>query len=179
MHRWERLFADLDAQADNAERLALDAEVAERTRTERGRIRLSDRLRAAEDPITVRIGGDLIRGRVLDVGPDWVLLALSDPPVTEILVATAAIQAIDGLTMRAQEPGSAGPVAERLDLRHVLRSLVRDREPVILATADGSMLRARLDRIGADHLDLTPLDTGDGSASRLVPFTAIATVRRD
>ncbi len=101
VHRWERLFADLEAQADSAAQLDLDAEVAERTRTERGRIRLSDRLRAADGPITVRVAGEVLQGRVLDVGPDWLLLELGDPPATEVLVALAAIQAIDGLPARA------------------------------------------------------------------------------
>jgi hypothetical protein len=178
VHRWERLFADLEAQADSAERLELDAEVAERTRTERGRIRMSDRLRAADGPVTVRAGSDVIHGRVLDVGADWVLVEVDDPAATEVLVALGAIQAIDGLTTRAQEPGSAGQVAERLDLRHVLRSLSRSRDPVLIATADGSRLRARLDRVGADHIDATALDLGDGSTSRLVPLSAISTVRR-
>ena len=178
VHRWERLFADLEAQADSAAQLDLDAEVADRTRTERGRIRLSDRLRAADGPVTVRVAGEVLQGRVLDVGPDWLLLELGDPPATEVLVALAAIQAIDGLPARAAEPGSAGRVAERLDLRHVLRGLARDREPVVVASTDGVRLRARLDRVGADHVDLTPLDIGQASASRLVPLTAIATVRR-
>lgn len=45
--RWDRLFDDLEAQLAAQTRLELDAEVAERTRTERSKITLGERVAGA------------------------------------------------------------------------------------------------------------------------------------
>src|SRR6266550_4315951 len=74
--RWERLFADLEAQADAVAANEFDTEVAERTRIEVGKLRLVDRLRpAAGHPVQVSCkGAGLVGGRLDRVGADWLLL---------------------------------------------------------------------------------------------------------
>ena len=179
--RWEELFADLEAQVVAEARAELEAEVADRTRRELARLRVADRLRGAEASgreITVTVLGDgPVSGRVGGVGPDWVLLVAG---AAEALVVLAAIEGVTGLGPEAAEPGSEGAVGSRLGLGHALRAVLRDRAEVRLATRSGSQVVGTLDRVGQDHLELCEHPPGEPrlrGARRLVPFTAIATVR--
>ena len=45
--RWDALFDDLETQLAASERLDLDAEIADRTRTEAAAVELADRLRGS------------------------------------------------------------------------------------------------------------------------------------
>jgi len=184
--RWEELFADLEAQVAADDRADLDAEVAERTRRETARLRLVDRLRGAESAghaLTVSVlggaasGSAVERGRVGGVGPDWVLLV---PDGAEVLVVLAAVESVLGLGPESAEPGSEGKVAGRLGLGHALRAVARDRAEVRLTTTAGSVLVGTVDRVGADHFELTDHPVGEPrqrGSRRLVPFSALATVR--
>ena len=76
--RWEELFDDLEAQLGAEERRERDSEVADRTRRERASITLVARLASS-------VGGHLglrlltgarVRGELLDLGQDWLLLRL-------------------------------------------------------------------------------------------------------
>ena len=183
--RWEGLFADLEGQVESAEALELAAEVADRTRRERGRIRLVDRLRPSLNrPLQVTVAGaGHLAGQLTAVGADWLLL--EEESGREALVPVAHLLRVQGLGTRAEEPGSEGRVAARLDLRSALRGLVRDRSSVHVVLRDGSDLSGTLDRVGLDHCELAMHAIGESRRSRsvrsldVVPVAALACVRRD
>lgn len=175
--RWDDLFADLEAQLEGEDRAALDAEVAERVRIERGAVTLLDRLRAhVGRPLTLDVGPVLVRGTVGDVGRDFVLVA--DEGGGESLVPVAALVSVAGLG-RAVAP-APGAVLRRLGLASALRALVRDRAEIRVVTAT-SELRGTPAFVAADHVDLVPLRRGDldGVAGQVlsVPLAALRVVR--
>lgn len=181
--RWERLFADLEAQAEALEAAEFAGEVAERTRHEIGALRLLDRLRAAEGH-TLRmsvLGGDTVVGAATDVGVDWLLLA--ERPEREALVALAAVTSVGGLGRWTAAPAVEGRLARSLDLRYVLRGITRDRSGVQATLVDGSSVVGTLDRVGADFVELAehpagePRRAGSVRAVRVLPITAIAVLR--
>jgi hypothetical protein len=181
--RWAELFRDLEAQAEAVAAAELVGEVADRTRRERSRIRVVDRLRAGvgRDVAVTVSGGGTLRGAVLDCGPDWLLLA--EEGGREALVALGAVLVVAGLDpASAAEPGSEGVVASRCGLGVALRGLARDRAPVTCVVLDGSSMTGTVDRVGADHLELAAHAVGErrprGAALRLIPFEALALVRR-
>ena len=169
--RWEQLFSDLEAQlaAGRADEARWD--VAELTRAERARVSLSDRLRAASGARlrVVTTPDEPLEGVVTEVGPHWVLLDLGGG--RRAVVPTAAVRTVEGLGPHAAPP--AGRTESALGLGHVLRALARDRVVVTVSTGAGT-LSGRLDRVGADHLDLVL----DVPARRVVsvPFGALRAV---
>lgn len=180
---WDDLFADLEAQFDALERAELASEVADRTRRERARIRLVDRLRASVGRrVVVHVSpGTPLAGVLERGGPDWLLLS---DPAGEVVVPTESVGWVSGLSARAEHPIARGHVAARLDLAHVLRGISRDRTAVTIALVDGGQLHGTVDRVGADHLDLADHEVGEPRrprgvrAMRVVPFAAIAYLRR-
>lgn len=181
--RWERLFADLSAAMHEAEG-DLTAEVADRTRSEFGRLRLVDRLRPAtgSDVGLIMRSGAHVMGTLVDVGPDWVLVA--ERAATETLVPLLAVDAVRGLGRRSAHPGSEGRVAARLDLRYALRRLARDRAPVAATLAGGATLTGTCDRVGADFIELAEHPAGEARRAgvvretRTVPLAALVLLRR-
>jgi hypothetical protein len=181
--RWEQLFADLEGQADAALRAEREAEVAERTREEVGRLRLVDRLRAASGTrLVLRVhGGGALTGTVADVGADWVLL--EEPDGGAALVPLAGVVALSGTGARSELPGSEGVVEQRLDLRYALRRLVRDRTTVEVVLSDGTAVTGTLDRVAADHVELAQHDRDEARRARavqqvlLLPLGAVGLVR--
>jgi hypothetical protein len=181
--RWEALFADLEAQAEQLAAAELQAEVADRTRREQALLGLVDRLReAAGHPLGVTVwGAGVVHGRLLDAGPDWLLL--EETGARDVLVALAAVLGVAGVGARSAVPGSEGEVGRRLDLRWALRGLARDRAGVSVVLRDGSALSGTLDRVGADHVDVAEHAPGEPRRAaavrqvRMVPLTAIALLR--
>jgi hypothetical protein len=166
------LFGDLEAQLDATRRADLQAELGERVRAERAAVSVVDRVRAATGS-RLRIwvtGGLVVDGDAVEVATQWVLLA---DGVRRVLVPTHALAGIAGLPTIAAPP--AGAVERRLSLGHALRALARDRVAVVVV-ADGYELGGRLERVGADHVDVTPLDGGP-AVPRAVPFGALRAVR--
>jgi hypothetical protein len=183
--RWDALFADLESQADALEHAERAAEVDERTRIEVAALGLVDRLRAAVGT-SLRlqcVGGPLLAGELRRVGPDWLLL--DEGSGREVLAPLAAVHGVTGLSRLSAVPDSASLVESRLTLRHVLRGVARDRSPVRLYRVDGSTLDATIDRVGADFIELALHAAGetrrrsDVREMALVPFAAVAAVRRD
>jgi hypothetical protein len=181
--RWERLFDDLEAQLDAAERDEFSTEVADRVRREAARLALLDRLRAScgvRLDITVQGAGQL-SGTLARAGPGWLLLDVAAQP--DALVAMDALVEVRGMSPGAREPATAGIVEARLDLGFVLRAVARDRSPVVVVARDGSRYSGTIDRVGADHLDLAehpagePRRAGQVSGVRVLTFAGIAVVR--
>jgi hypothetical protein len=181
--RWERLFADLDASAEEADRAELDAELVDRARGELGRIRLVDRLRAAiGHPVAVTLtGGMTLNGLLREVGPDWLLT--SEVAGREALVSLPAVCTFNGLGALSAVPQSEGRVTAKLDLRYALRRLARDRAAVATTLTDGSVLFGTCDRVGADFFELAEHSAGEPRRAgavrgvRTVPLSAFALAR--
>jgi hypothetical protein len=166
------LFADLEAQLDAGRRADLQADLAERVRAERASVSIADRVRAASG-VRLRVwllGGTVVEGVVADAASQWLLLA---DGARQVLVPTAAVAGVGGLAADSAPP--PGVVERRLSLGHALRALARDRAPVVVV-ADGYELAGRLERVGADHVDVTPTG-GPTAAARAVPFAALRAVR--
>lgn len=180
--RWQAFFDDLEGQFAAAQAAELAGEVAERSRIEAGRIRLTDRLAAATgSPVGVSLPGvGLVRGTLLDAGVDWLLL---EEGGREALVPLAAVLGVTGVGARAVVPQAPGQVGKRLDLRWALRGLARSRSGVVLVLRDGSTAAGTLDRVGADHVDLAEHAAGEARRAasvrgvRLVPLSALGLVR--
>lgn len=183
--RWELLFADLEGQLAAAEATELSMEVAERSRHELGALSIVDRLLAALGA-PVRCGtvaGDVLAGVIAEVGPDWLLIA---DPVTgayEELVALGAVGWVEGLG-RASAGGAKGPVWQRLNLRHALRALSRERAVIDVAVTGSPRCAGTLDRVGADYIDIAvhpadePRRPSSVRAVRTVPLATVISVRR-
>ncbi len=74
--RWDRLFDDLQAQLDADGQRELDLEVSDRTRRERARVGLHERLIAHRGlGVELRlVAGHQVSGTVADAGLDWLLV---------------------------------------------------------------------------------------------------------
>ena len=181
--RWQGLFADLEAQFEQAAAAELAGEVSERTRREAALLRMVDRMRpVAGHPLVVTVAGHgVLRGRLVDAGCDWLLL--EEPGGRELLVPLAAVLGVSGLGVRTAGPGTEGAVAKRLDLRWALRGLARGRTGMAVGLVDGSLVTGTLDRVGADHLDLAEHGLGEARRVaavrqvRMVPLAAVAVIR--
>lgn len=173
--RWERLFSDLEAQLEAARAQEARVGLVELVRAERASTRLADRLRASVGlPLRVQVGflpGEAdaaVVGDLVDVGADWLLLA--EQLGGRALVPLAAVQALSGLApYAAPEETSA---VSRLGLGHALRALSRDRVDAAVST-EARTLVGRLDRVGADHVDVTPA----AGPPWTVPIAALRVVR--
>lgn len=170
--RWQRLFADLQAEFDEAEAAAERAEDASRRRAETGAVRLVDRLAGALGrPLFLRCrGAGEVAGVLLEVGVDWLLLA--DDGRREVLVATSTVRAVAGLGRATAPPEDPGPVRARLDLRRALRGLARDRSVVQVVLDDGAVYTGTVDGVGADYVELA-----EHSADQPRRATAVRGVR--
>ena len=161
----------------------LRAEVTDRTRRERGSLRLVDRLRPGTGhPLSLQLAGaGTAHGMLAEIGPDWLLLAESAG--REVLVPLTALLSVSGVGQRSEPPGAAGQVARRLDLRWALRGLARSRAGVALVLTDGSVATGTLDSVGADHVDLAEHAPGEARRAtavrqvRVLPLAALALVR--
>lgn len=185
--RWTRLFDDLEAQLARQERADLALEVAEHVRAERGQVALLDRLLVtAGAQVSLRVRGvGPARGTVAEVGSGW--LVLSTPAEgagrrRALLVPLSAVLMVAGLSPRSD--GRDALAQRRLDLRHALRALSRDRAVVRLTDVEGGQVTGTIDRVGLDHLDLAdhpddlPRREPAVRQTHTVPFAAVATIRQ-
>jgi hypothetical protein len=181
--RWQQLFADLQAQLEEAEGAVERGEFASRARAEVGAVHLADRLRGAlGSPLSLGCrGAGQVTGRLVEVGVDWFLL--EDERARPCLVAAAAVRSVAGLGRLTGAPEAPGPVRARLDLRRALRGLARDRSTVQLGLDDGVVLGGTLDRVGADYVELAehpgdlPRRAESVQSVRAVVIDAVAVVR--
>jgi hypothetical protein len=177
--RWEALFGDLEAQAESADRAALEAELGDLVRAEFGALSLRGRLGAHTgcDLVWFLADGEPVTGVLLETGEDWVLVRAG---AGDVLLPMAAVASVSGLSRTAVADG--GPLARSLRLTVVLRGLARDRQAVLVAVAGGAVLAGTIDRVGADHVDVAvhaidePRRAGAVTGVRTVPLASIRRV---
>jgi hypothetical protein len=179
--RWDSLFEDLEAQLDAADAAELDAEVRERSRLEAAKLLLTERLLAAVGhPVSIQTrGAGVIRGALVQVLPEWLLVV---DGASDVLVPLSAVLVVSGLGA-ATAPPDEGTVARRLTLGYALRGLARSRVGVAVVLADGGVVHGTIDRVGADFLEISEHPPGEARRSglvravRTVPFAAVGAVR--
>lgn len=166
--RFERLFADMEAELAAADSLELSYEVADRARGEFAQMRMVDRLRAAVGAsivITVPEVG-AVTGELRDVGADWLLL--KDPHGAENLIPLHAVRTVDGLPALSAQPGSEGKVEAGRGLRVALRRLARDRVQLRLHVGISHPIDATIDRVGNDFIEVAVHPIGEPRRARAV-----------
>ncbi|MGY1604158.1 hypothetical protein [Geodermatophilus sp. SYSU D00815] len=181
--RWQHLFADLQAQFDEAGAAADRAEWASRARSEVGAVRLVDRVAGALGaPVALRCRGTgQLTGTLVEIGSDWLLV--EEDAGREALVAAAAVLVVGGLGRQTAAATDGGAVRPRLDLRWAVRALARDRSAVQVVLGDGAVLTGTVDRVGADFLELAlhdldePRRAGAVRAVLAVALSAVSVVR--
>jgi hypothetical protein len=179
--RWDALFADLESQFEALQDSDLYGEVADRIRTEVGKITVLDRLRGAVNTV-VRVelnDAEPVRGMLSRVGKDCLLIETER--YEEWLIPVTALIAVHGLGPWADP---AGAVEGKLGLAHLLRGIARDRSPVTLFCTGSGPVTGTIDRVGADFLELAehPLDAPRRRSEvhnvRLVPTQSLQALRR-
>jgi hypothetical protein len=183
--RWSKLFDDLEAQLAAQEVAERRGEVAEHTRANLGRVLLSQRLLADVD-MSVRMtlrGGVVLQASLVEVARDWLMVREDGPQRREILVVTSSIVGVTGLSGRS-DAGRRHRVERSLDLRQALRALSRDRAVVRVRDLEGGITLGTVDRVGADHLDLSthpddlPRRSRDVRSVVTVPYQALVCIER-
>lgn len=187
--RWEDLFADLDARFEELADEQMWAELADRQRVAIGQTRMMQRFAGAIG-VGVRVrtaAGQVVSGRMAQVGPDWLLL--DQAAGRELLIATRWITAVEGVVRATALPPS--DVERRIDLRLTLRGIARDRSPVTVTVPGasagqpdtGTELAGTIDRVGRDFVELAqhapwePRRSADVRSVALVPLDAVILVR--
>lgn len=178
--RWNALFDDLESQFAASEWAAGESELADRVRLEQAGVQLIDRLRGQTGLILrIRVaGGDLFDGELTHVGSEWVVLSKA---VTDAVIPLAAIQLVEGLSRSVTRDASR--VSAALGLASALRTLARDRTPVVVHRIEGSArIEGMIDRVGKDFIEIAAVLPGEQRRSTnvagvyAVPFAAIAAV---
>jgi len=182
--RWDALFDDMEAQLAAEDRLGLDAEVAERARTELAGIELKDRLRGALGMrIVVQLfSGASFEGTLSHAGSEGLVL---NEELHQVLIPYAGVARYTGLGRLAV--GEKSKVRQKLGLASALRGLARDRSSLTVFVAGGlageTRLNGVIDRVGRDYLDLAVTEPGEarraGNVREIatVPFAALAAIR--
>ena len=194
--RWDQLFADMEARFDELQDAQAAAEQADRDRVAVGAVMMTQRLSGSIDQhVRIRVAGaTAVTGTLRSVGPDW--LMVEEGYQRESIVALAAVVAVEGV--RAPTGPAPEGLALRLNLRHALRAVARDRSPVAVALAgaatgsngesgafsDGAReIVGTIDRVGADFIEVAvhaawePRRAGSVTSVALLPIGAILLVR--
>ena len=196
--RWDRLFSDLEARFEEIADSQAVAEMSDRQRIAVGAVGLTQRLAGSlGQPIRVRVAAGTTVGGVLSrVGPD--LLLLAEGQGRDVLIATRAVALVEGLTAATSLPLSS--VALKLDLRYAVRGVARDRSPVVVLVAGGSVggssgaaepgpalsgteITGTIDRVGTDFAEIAvhaawePRRAATVRSVVLVPLAAVLMIR--
>lgn len=172
--RWNALFEDMEAQLAEAETLAFESEVSDRSRADTALVGLSDRLRGTLGG-TIRVhlvSGSTFTGTLSHVGAEGLVV---DELSHQVLVPLAAVSHYSGIGRVAV--GEPSAVRTKLGLAGALRGLARDRAPltVLLANESGEQrIPGVIDRVGRDFIDLAV--TPPGEARRASGILDVATV---
>lgn len=188
MH-WDRFFEDIESQLAaewETERAALDTE-AERLRV--ARLDLRTRLRAAaaeRATVTVDVGVDAARGRLVIAGADWVGVETDEGALAAVPMSSCVAVGVEhAALLRSALDVPVDPLTARIGFGFLCRDLARRRVVVSVLGSDGTARTGTIDRAGADHLDLAmhdpdaPRRAASVRGFRMVPFSAVAWVRAD
>lgn len=163
--RWDRLFAELEAQVEDEAWVEREALVDELEAGEWADTSWRDLL-VGDVALTVR-GAGPVRGQVALATSSWVRLR---DGAADVVVATSAVCTVRTAGGRASDPG---PVTGRLGWGHVFRALGAEGDPVALTLVDGQQLAGDVGHVGADAVEVV-LAPG---RTAWVPWSALATVR--
>jgi len=162
--RWERLFADLEAQADDLALSERDALVDELRDGDWAQTSWRDLLGGH---VVLQVDGlGRVEGEVELVNESLVHLRTSR---SDVVVAAAAVGSVLEAERRADPPSRVG---ERLGLAVVLRALRDEGERVRLVRPDGGAQEGVVVVVGQDFVTLRD----EAGREQSVPFTAIAAV---
>ncbi len=162
--RWDRLFADLEGQAEDAALQDRDALVAELSDEQWGST--SWRSLAGGHVELDVLGAGGIAGEVVLVNET--LLHLTTASMDHV-VAARAVLALRSASRRADP---VTQVTARLDWRQVLRRARQDGDELRAVRTDGIVVEGQVDVVGQDFVTVLT-----GAARRtLLPLTALAVV---
>ncbi len=170
MDRWEKLFAQLEAEQNSEESLGRQAAAYEVSQAETRNISLVDRLRGhLERRLVLTLEtGELLDGKLSAVEPEWLLLTISGQ---RTLIPARAIvtfrnlsrkpvlqqQDEDSSEIETSEQRSALAALRKRSrewsLERVLRAIQSDRERIVL-TAGPLEVLGMIAAVGTDHLDV-------------------------
>lgn len=167
-----RLLADVDSAQSAQEAFERDAEVSDRVSVIWGRVSIADRLAAVignRVNCEVRSGDPsmFVEGVLLDCGDQW---AQVQTATHHCFVNLAALISVEGLSRDSFSPQQRSAVERSTGWTQILRRLGEARRRVQVITTDGGQRTGSIDRVGADHFDLT-CEQGN-----CVLFAAISTV---
>lgn len=164
--RWAALVDDLGSLAAAWDRRDREFELADRTRGERARLELVNRLRRRRgEPVELAvIGAGRVCGEISRIGSDWILLG----GAVEVVVPLGAVLTATDLAWGSVHQEGIDLVASRLSLGSVVRALASDRARVTVTLVDGSVLTGTPDSVGADFFDLAMHPADDAPRARTV-----------
>lgn len=174
--RWEEsvfaLFEDLEMQAEGLHLEQRSGEVESLAEAGYAEVSLASRVHASAGA-RLRVGlreGPEVRGRLARAGADWLLLNSGSGEWLVRLDAVAVVEGLSGTSL----PPPLWPVLARLSVRSALRRIAGADGSCVVWTADGRQVTGRLERVGADFVEVrTP------SAVLVVATGAIAAVQGD
>lgn len=159
--RWERLWSDLEAQAEVLEREELEAEVADRALIEQSSVLLMDRVRASVGlPLRcVVLGEQQWQGTLLGYGLDWLSMSRSEVDGrASVLLPAAALTAVAGLAGRAVPVDAVGLVARRVTMTMALGRLRDSGEFVRVHRQSAIPVAGQIVLVGRDYVDVVDDD---------------------
>lgn len=162
--RWDRLFADLEAQAADLELDERDALVDELRDGDWAQTSWRDLLGGRVS--LALCNGDRLEGTVTHVNAD--IIQLNGETVGHV-VSTAAVVGVLASERRADAPTA---VTEALGWRHVFRAVRDAGDPIGVRLVDGTSREAHVVAAGRDFVRL---EVGSGR-DQVVPYAAIVTV---
>lgn len=162
--RWERLFADLEDQAEDEALAERDALAADLRDEHWGSLSWRDLL---GDSVTLDVvGAGRISGTV--VAHNATFVHVRHPTLDHVV----AVPAVSSVVATHGDPRPQGPVTQRLGWTHVCRRARDDGDEIHLVRADGSALDGLVDVVGGDFVRLRP--TSGAEPTAVVPYVAIA-----
>lgn len=181
--RWTELVDDLGGLAASWDRRDREFELADRTRGERARLELVNRLRRhLGDTVRLSVAGaGSVSGEVARVGADWILLGGG----REVVVPLAGVLTVTDLGWGAVHPESVDVVASRLPFGSVVRAIASARARVVVVLRDGSSCAGTPDNVGRDFFDVAVHPADDAPRARAVSArvtiaqSAVATLTRE
>ena len=163
--RWEKLFAEIEAQSGDVARAERDAEILDRTEGEWAATSWRDRL--APGPISLRVAGlGRIDGSLARITGAWLLLQTD---AYEVIVNPDWVSAVSTSASRAK-PLSA--LERRMTWVHAIRMLQREGARIHVVRADGSSVDGTARLAGKDFVEIKT----DQSTDEMVPYSMLAAI---